>query len=261
MGSLWRRTEAGIIGEVKKPALDDWSGLDSYRPPRHLVHKRSMDYMNRKCDKTDKFMLSAICARPFERLQFVRGTENAYMNMAYDCAEIRKLLGMIHEFSLENVAGRAESNVDAVFMMDDWGTSSSLLISPEMWRSVFKPLYKEYCNIAHEKGKYVFFHTDGFIEPIYGDLIEIGMDAINSQLFCMNIEGLAEQYKGKVTFWGEIDRQHVLPFGSTDEVRSSVKRVRDALDDGQGGVIAQCEWGKDNPPENIEAVFQAWLEQ
>ena len=63
-----------------------------------------------------------------------------------------------------------------------------------------------------------------------------------------------------MTFWGELDRQHVLPFGSTEDVRQSVKRVRDALDDGTGGVIAQCEWGKKNPLENIETVFHEWLQ-
>ena len=98
-----------------------------------------------------------------------------------------------------------------------------------------------------------------YIEAVFGDLIEVGMDAINSQLFCMDIEGLAQRYKGKVTFWGELDRQHLLPFGTPDEVRAGVARVRRALDDGSGGVIAQCEWGKNNPPENIRAMYEAWL--
>ena len=63
-----------------------------------------------------------------------------------------------------------------------------------------------------------------------------------------------------MTFWGEIDRQHILPYGTPDEVRGAVLRVRHILDDGHGGVIAQCEWGKDNTRRNIEAVFRAWLE-
>jgi hypothetical protein len=86
------------------------------------------------------------------------------------------------------------------------------------------------------------------------------MDAINSQLFVMDIEELAHLYKGKITFWGEIDRQHVLPFGTTEEVRAAVMRVRRALDDGRGGVIAQCAWGKDDPKESIETVFRSWSE-
>ena len=258
-GSVWEVGEPGIIGEVKKPALDDWGALERFEPPWHLLCDRDMDHANRMCDESDLFMLSAVTARPFERLQFLRGSENLFMDLAYDTAEIRKLTEIVHRYYLADVTAWAESNVDAVFLMDDWGTNQSLLINPEMWRAVFKPLYKAYCDIIHGHGKYVLFHSDGHTESIYGDLIEIGVDAINSQLFCMDIEGLGEKYRGQVTFWGEIDRQHVLPFGSPEDVQNAVARVRQALDTGQGGVIAQCEWGKDNNRENIETVFDAWL--
>jgi len=74
----------------------------------------------------------------------------------------------------------------------------------------------------------------------------------------MNIEELGKKYKGKITFWGEIDRQRVLPFGTPATVLEAVTRVRRALNDGTGGVIAQCEWGKNNPTDNIRAIFEAW---
>ena len=89
-------------------------------------------------------------------------------------------------------------------------------------------------------------------------MIEVGVDALNSQLFTMDIEEIGRRFKGRLTFWGEIDRQHVLPFGSVMDVYKAVARVRTALDDGKGGVIAQCEWGVNNPPENIAAVYAAW---
>jgi len=75
----------------------------------------------------------------------------------------------------------------------------------------------------------------------------------------MNIEELARRYKGKVAFWGELDRQHTLSFGTPLEVMESVRRVRNALDDGRGGVFAQCTWGQDTPMQNIRAAFEAWL--
>jgi uroporphyrinogen decarboxylase len=258
-GSTWHVGEPGVIGEVKEPALADWSMLPTFKLPWEIIRKRDKGRVNASCEKSDKFMLSPVYARPFERLQFLRGTENLYVDLAYDTKEFRTLLDMVHEFYLEQVSWWANSNVDAVSLMDDWGSARSLLIRPDMWQAVFKPLYKDYCDIAHKAEKFVFFHSDGNIEAIYGDLIEVGMDAINSQLFCMDIEGLAKSYKGKVTFWGELDRQRVLPFGTPKEVRESVLRVRRALDDGSGGVIAQCEWGKDGSRANIEAAFEAWL--
>ena len=258
-GSIWQLGEAGVVGEVKKPILEDWSALDRLLPPWDTIKSIERDHVNRICGRSDNFMLSAICARPFERLQFLRGSENLYLDLAYGTSRVRKLMDMVHDFYLESVTVWTGLDVDALFMMDDWGTNHSLLINPELWRQLFMPLYKEYCDIIHGKGKYVFFHSDGHIASIYEDLINIGVDALNSQLFCMDIENLGEKFKGKVTFWGEIDRQHVLISHRTEDVREAVKRVRRSLDNADGGVIAQCEWGKGNTKENIEAVFKAWL--
>ena len=259
-GSVWELAEPGVIGEVRVPALAEWSQLATFQPPWHLVRDCDFTKANRECEQSDRFMLSAVTARPFERLQFLRGSENTFLDLAYGTAEVFTLIEMIHEFYRADVEKWAGSNVDAVMLMDDWGTNDALLIDPQMWRAIFKPLYRDYCDAIHAAGKFVFFHSDGHIEAIFGDLVELGVDAINSQLFCMNIEDLAARYKGRITFWGEIDRQHVLPFGSRDEVRAAVRRVRNALDDGTGGVIAQCEWGKDDPRQNIETVYQTWLD-
>jgi hypothetical protein len=76
----------------------------------------------------------------------------------------------------------------------------------------------------------------------------------------MDIEDLGRRFRGRLTFNGEIDRQHVLAFGTVQDVRRAVGRVRRALDDGRGGCIAQCEWGVRTPPENVRAVYQAWTE-
>ena len=259
-GSVWRLAEAGVVGEVKMPALAEWSSLKGFEPPWHLIRNRDLPYLNDRCEEGTQFVLSG-AARPFERMQFLRGTESLFMDIAYDSPELHRLMGIVHEFCLEDVKWWCASQVDAVVLMDDWGATKSLLISPETWRRLFKPLYQAYCELIHAAGKHVFFHTDGFTRPIIGDLIDVGVDAINCQLFTMDIEELGREFKGKVTFWGEIDRQWVLPFGTPADVREAVARVRRAFDDGQGGVIAQSEWGKYNPTENIRAVYEAWGEE
>ena len=257
-GSVWHAAEDGVMGEVKEPVLDDLSKIAGFSPPWEYLETTDLSKVNRSCAESDKFMLSGICARPFERMQFVRGTEKLFIDLAYGTKEIFKLRDMIHEYSLKYLKMWLETDVDGIWLMDDWGAQNSLLISPALWREFFKPLYKEYCELVHKHNKYVFFHSDGWIEPLFHDVIEIEVDAINSQLFCMNIEKLAEKYQGKITFWGEIDRQGILPFGNVHEVTEAVYRVRKALDDGTGGVIAQCDWEKHNRMENIESVFKAW---
>jgi uroporphyrinogen decarboxylase len=260
-GSVWVLAEDGLAGEVKRPALNEWSDLEHWQPPWDLIRRRDMSSVNRACEQSDRFMLSECHVRIFERLQFLRGSENLFCDLAYGRPEFFKLLEMVHDFYLQDVRAWCATDVDAIFMMDDWGARSSLLIKPQTWREIFKPLYKQYCDLIHAAGKYVFFHSDGHIQAIYGDLVELGMDAINSQLFTMDIEELGRLYKGKVTFWGEMDRQHTLAFGTPEDVRADVRRVHQNLDTGKGGVIAQCEWGKLDPAANICAVYQSWLEE
>jgi hypothetical protein len=260
-GSVWHLAEAGVVGEVKIPVLEDWGKLDHFQPPWELVRGRDFSFANRTAETSDRFILSPCTARPFERMQFLRGSEALFYDLATAPAQFFKLRDMVHAYYLEDIRGWCSSSVDGILFMDDWGTNSTLLIRPKTWREVYKPLYKDYVDLIHAAGKFAFFHSDGNIEAIYPDLIEIGVDAINSQLFTMNIEELGRLYKGKITFWGEIDRQHVLPFGKPDEVRAAVRRVRAAFDDGSGGLIAHCEWGKDNSLANVRAVYQTWLEE
>ncbi len=260
-GCEWTVAEVGVCGEVKNPPLADWSRLDGWTPPWELLENAELSQVDAACRQTEMFVKAGTNVRPFERMQFLRGTQNLFVDIMTQSAEFQHLCKLIHEFNLRDIEMWARTGVDAIGWMDDWGTQSALLINPELWRQIFKPMYKDYAEICKKAGKYTFFHSDGYIADIYPDLIEIGIHAVNSQLFCMDIEELGRRYKGRVTFWGEISRQDILPFGTVEDVRAAVRRVRRALDDGRGGVIAQCEWGVRDPKENIEAVFETWMEE
>lgn len=260
-GTTWEVAEDGVIGEVKQALLADWSDLDKYRLPWELLDGLDFSGLSKQREGKDRdgFILCGTHTRPFERMQFLRGTENVLMDLAYGCPDLERLKNRLHEFNVKELELYAASDVDGVQFMDDWGSQSSMLIHPDLWRRIFKPLYKEYCEILHAKGKYVFFHSDGNIQAIYPDLVEIGIDAVNSQLFCMDMESLGTSCRGKIVFWGELDRQYVLPFGSKSEVEAAVGRVAAALMDGtRTGVIAQMEWGTADPSDNIVAAFEAW---
>lgn len=260
-GCTFELAEPGVNGEVKKPVLADWKALKDYRLPWEIIEQADFSKVNESCLRSDKFILASAHIHPFERLQHLRGTENIFMDMAMGVPEAETLLAMLHEFYLRELELVANTAADGFQFMDDWGTQTSLLISPVLWRQLFKPLYRDYCDLLHAKGKFVFFHSDGNIEMIYPDLVEIGVDAINSQLFCMDIEKLVENYGDKITFYGEIDRQYILPFGSVEDVRNAVRRVANAVMRKNGkrtGAFAQCEWNAIDPYENIVAVFEQW---
>jgi uroporphyrinogen-III decarboxylase len=257
---VWHVAEPGVAGEVKGAPLAEWSALDTLRPPYEILEQADLSQVNRSCAETDRFVLAGTTVRPFERMQFLRGSQAFYLDLGYAPRALYQLRDLLHEFYLRELEMWVRTDVDGISFMDDWGAQNSLLISPKQWRAFFKPLYKDYCDLIHSSGKYVFFHSDGYIRDIYPDLIEIGVDAVNSQLFCMDIEELGRAFRGQITFWGEIDRQAILPFGQPDDVRAAVRRVRAALDDGSGGVFAQCEWGIGVPSDNVAAVFETWLE-
>jgi uroporphyrinogen decarboxylase len=260
-GCIWEAAEDGVAGEVRHPILTDWSLLDSFQPPWDVLEQADLSMVERQCEKSDKFMINMFCdLQPFQRMQFLRGTENLFMDLAYGDIEVFRLRDMVHEFYLKKVELLANTNVDGIHVEDDWGTQLALLVSPGLWREFFKPLYRDYCEIAHSKGKHLVFHSDGNITEIIPDLIEIGVDAINAQLDCMDVEKLAGRFHGKIAFWGGFDRQYLLPFGTVEEVRSEVRRIAGAFFKyKRTGIIAQCFFDKGGREENILAYYDEWL--
>jgi uroporphyrinogen decarboxylase len=247
----------GVIGEVKQPPVtgEHWEERDGLRIPEECLTV-NREAVNEFCARTDRFVLAGDWARPFERLQFIRGTEQLYIDLVLQPEELFEFMEMVHDYYCRLLTAWAETDVDGLWYMDDWGAQQSLLINPEMWKKLFKPLYRDYIDIAHDHGKKIFMHSDGYITDIIPHRIDLGLDALNAQIFCMGVKNLG-RFRGKLTFWGEIDRQHLLPEGSTGDIEQAVWLVRESLWD-RGGCIAQCEFGPGAKPENVYTVFKTW---
>ena len=259
-GCVFEVGEPGVVGEVKDPILKTLEDIEKYEIPYEVIDNADFSQTEEAYNNSDEFVRCAMNVRPFEQMQFLRGTEELFMDMALGERTFDILSEKIHDFNVkatEEVCKNAFA--DAYSFMDDWGSQKALLISPELWREKFKPMYKAYCDIAHKYNKYVFFHSDGFIEDIYPDLIEIGVDAVNSQLFCMDSDKLINEYGNDIVFWGEIDRQYVLPFGTKVDVKNAVDKIAKKSIEKHGyktGIIAQSEWGKDVSFETMKLLFE-----
>jgi hypothetical protein len=260
-GCVFLNVQDGIIGEVKDPLIKDITDWKYAQPPYEILpddFEAGRDIVNAFCGNTDLFVYGGCHPRPWERLQFMRGTANAMMDILMPEDGAGDLLKLIHDFHLKELEFWVKTDVDAITFMDDWGAQSSLLILPSLWRDLFKPLYSDYCDLAHAHGKFAFMHSDGCISEIFEDLVDIGVDAVNSQLFTMDMGELAQKVKGKITFWGEIDRQHVLTSVDADVVRGGVRRVAKHLYAPMGGLIAQFECGPGIFPANAKIVYDEW---
>ncbi|MDR2078756.1 MAG: methyltransferase [Treponema sp.] len=260
-GCRFTNLQRGVHGQVKDPIVspddEEWEDTSRIHIPTEWLSFEIED-VNRFCAATDKFVIAGACPRPFEQLQFIRGTEQLFIDLALRPAGLTKFIQGMHQFYCELLEKWAKTDVDALNIMDDWGTQRDLLIHPDMWTEIFKPLYRDYINIAHRAGKKMFMHSDGHTLAIYPHLVELGLDAFNSQIFCMGVDNLAP-FRGKITFWGEVDRQHLLPEGTTGDIHRAIARIHSALWQ-DGGCIAQCEFGAGARPENVRQVFASWDE-
>ncbi len=251
----------GLFGEVKEPIIANLSDGKTIQPPYETLPSdigSARDVVNRFCGSVETFTRAPCATRIWERHQFLRGTENAMIDVMDPDEGAERLLQIIHQFNLKELEFWTATDVDGICMYDDWGSQTSLLIPPRIWRDLFKPLYREYCELAHSRGKFMFMHSDGCITEIYPDLVEIGIDALNSQLACMDLRKLAELARGRMTFWGEVDRQRVLCAQDTEVARREVRRIAEALYDPAGGIIAQLEFGAGALPAAVETVFDEW---
>jgi uroporphyrinogen decarboxylase len=259
-GCIFKNVQQGVIGEVKNPIVaaddEDWNDTSRIRFPEELL-SFDIEKVNTCCGKTDKF-ITAGCPRPFERLQFIRGSEQLYIDIILRPVKMLEFIEKMHDYYCRFITKWCLTNIDGIFFMDDWGSQRSLLINPLTWDELFRPMYQDYIDIAKKYGKKTIMHSDGYTLDIIPRLIDMGLDAINAQIFCIGVENL-KQYAGKITFWGEIDRQHLLAQATTGEVKAAVRSVKQNLWK-DGGCIAQMEFGAGAKPENIRAAYEAWDE-
>jgi hypothetical protein len=245
--------------DPKSFPLADASRLASYKPPAEVLDHARFARANKICPTNSRFVLAWSEVRPFDRVQLLRGRDAALADLRRGTKEIRSLLAMLHDFACKELELWAASEVDGVAFRDDWGSPDGLLVSADVWRDLFRPMYRDYCKILQAKDKFVFFHGEGDVSDVFGDLVKLEIDAIHAQLRLMNIERLAKRYRGRVTFWGEIDRQQLQNPGTAEEFRETVLALRRALDFGHGGVIAQCAWDHDVRLQAVAAFFEQWL--
>ena len=218
-------------------------------------------------DQGRAVMIKGVLAGIFEMSQRVRGMERLMVDLASDedlaCAVLDTMVELKLRF-WEMALPRLGDLVDVVSEADDYATQTSQLISPRMFRRIFKPRLQTLFARIHQLAPHakLFFHSDGNIRPILPDLIEIGIDILNPVHITatgMEPAALKRDFGKDVCFWGGgVETQNVLPFGTPQEVRDNVRRNVDALAPGGGYVFNTIHnIQADVPPENVVAMIEA----
>lgn len=171
------------------------------------------------------------------------------------------LLDRITELSIFRAKKFAEAGVDIIHLGDDVGMEDRMIMSPDTWRKWLKPRMAKIIETAREiKPDVIFFyHSDGYIEPIIPDFIEIGINVLNPvQPECMDPAKLKKEYGKKLAFWGTIGIQHTLPFGTPKQVQAEVKERIKTVGKGGGLYLSPTHViAPEVPYENIFALVDA----
>jgi uroporphyrinogen decarboxylase len=197
----------------------------------------------------------------FERAWTLRGFEQFFMDMATDPGFTNDLLDRITEIQLALIHRYLDLGVDGGYFGDDYGAQKNLLFSPRMWRKFIKPRLAQLFAPFRERGLPVLMHSDGQIQKILPDLVEIGLTTLNPvQPEVIDHAWLRENFRGDLAFYGGISTQTVLPYGSPDEVRKAVSDCAAELSpDGTGLLIAPSHrMMTDIPMVNVAAMLDAF---
>ena len=151
---------------------------------------------------------------------------------------------------------------DAFFFGDDWSDQRGVMVGPERWRKMFKPRYEKIYRAAKEQGKIVMTHCCGSVVGILDDLIEIGLDVLESvqpEAEGMNPYALKKQWGDKMTFWGCLGSQSTIPFGTPDEIRAEVAKLKREMSRGGGYILAPAKSLRaETPVENAIAIIESF---
>jgi len=262
-GVVWNRSGPDRdIGVVENQVLPEPSLEGLVFPEIDVAgaRKKIQDMLDKH---GDKFTMVDFGFSMFERCWTLRGLEDCLADMAGEPEFIEELMDAICDWTLKYMDAILDMPFDCVFFGDDWGQQKGLIMGPGLWRRFIKPRMARLYARAKQAGKYVAQHSCGDISDIFPDLIEIGLNVYQTfQPEIYDIEKMKALYGDKLTFFGAISTQTLLPYATPQEVRSECARITGILSRNGGYIIAPTHAvPHDVPAENIAAMIDFYHQQ
>ena len=238
-GNVWAATTDFYQGEVVQGAIQDWSQLDRYRMPRFDDPKRYEKAAAGFAKTSDRYHLGGLPGFPFSIMRYLRRMDIFLADLLLYPKEVDRLAERVVALLCRCMDNWAAAGADAVMFAEDWGTQDRLLVSPTMWRRIFRPYFVALCGHARDCGLSVWMHSCGYIYDIVEDLIECGMAVLQlDQPGLYGVDRLAAEFGGRVTFWCPVDIQRVLPSGDLARIDAFAHDLVEKLGARGGGFIA-----------------------
>jgi uroporphyrinogen decarboxylase len=261
-GITFRSTEyqtrfgAGQYTEIVGHPLADDGAIDRYQPPDPNRPELYAD-AQRLLDayRKEYWIIGATVTTIWETAWALRGLEQMLIDLVADPDLADRILEIPYQFHLAAAKRLVAMGVDMVWTGDDVGTQHAMLISPQQWRRFLKPRMAHFFAElkAINPDVKVAYHCDGDIYPIIPELIEIGMDVLNPvQPASMDPARVKRDFGDRLCFWGTLDEQHTLPFGTPDDVEREVRERLATVGRGGGLILGPTHHVQlDTPLENF----------
>lgn len=264
--SQGRKLHRNIFGVVSLVSENELTNFYIDHPLKHIevenypfpeVREEEFDKVERFRKKYEDYCVVGFSLQAFETACALFGYNEIFRLMVTEPKKVDYVLDKLFEITYKQAKLLVEADVDQVYNGDDVGAQTTMLISPSQWRRFLKSRYEKLANIIHKGGAFFHFHSDGWIEPIVQDLIEVGVDVLEPlQPESMNVRKIKEKFGDKLSFEGGIGVQ-TLPFKNKEEVEKEVKEVIKVL--GPTGYTLRPSHTilRGTPIENIIALYEA----
>lgn len=244
-----------IVGHplAKDEAIDSYQPPDPHRPALYLEAERVV-----KEYKDEYWIVGVTVTTIFETAWALRGYEQTLIDFALNPDYIERLFDIPFHYHLTAAKKLVDLGVDMIWVGDDIGAQNMMLISPETWRKHLKPRMATYFSTLKtiNPDLKIAYHSDGNILPIIPDLIEIGLDVLNPiQPRSMDPAEVKKKFGDRLCFWGSVDEQYTLPYGSPAEVEAEIITRLKTLGRKGGLIIGPTHHVQlDTPLENFWAM-------
>jgi uroporphyrinogen decarboxylase len=261
-GIRWHNVDygPGKYLEILEHPLANVDDVDAYTFPDPKADFANCDIDKLlECYGQSHWIVGGPVGTMFETAWMLRGLEQFMIDLVINPTFAEELVEHSMRYHLEIAKLYVKKGVDMIWTGDDFGQQHKLMMSPKMWRRIFKPRYREFYAELKQLNPNLFIahHSDGFIEPIIPDFIEIGLDVLQAvQPQSMDPARLKQTYGDNLSYWGSMDVQHTFPYGTPEDVADEV-RQRIAVVGKNGGLILAPAHGiqPDVPLENLRAYY------
>lgn len=264
-GAHWRQ-EPGTPPHLEKSAMEGvdpkeykWPTIDDFFGEKQRAEMQGwLDNI-----PTDRFTLINLGAGHWELMWRLLGVEEALMLTIDDPELFDELVEHLDILINQFMDYFLDKPGDSFYICDDWCDQRTCMFGIETWRRHFKPRLARLYKKAHDAGKYVIQHVCGNVEPLIPDLIEIGLDMLESvQPEAMDVYKMKQLYGDKISFFGGLGVQNIVNFGTPDEIRDEIRRLRREIGAGGGFLLSPAKHLDGlQPVENLAAIYETFIEE